>query len=78
MECGAQEALDKRNKGEEPLLIEEDQLLSKLEAVLAQIEENKVHKKKLEAVIANCHRMKQLPPGNKATSFVRENLNRRT
>ena len=74
VESGAQEALDKRNEGEEPLLIEEDQLQAKLGAVKAQIQENKVHKEKLMAVIANCQQMKQLPPERKGSSFLRENL----
>ena len=62
---GAQEALDKRNKGEEPLVIEQDQLEAKLDAVKAQIGENRVHKEKLMAVIANCQKLKQLPPARK-------------
>ena len=52
MESGAQDALDKRSKGEEPLVIKWDHLKAKLDAVVAQIEENKVHKEKLMAVIA--------------------------
>ena len=74
VESGAQEALDKRNKGEEPLVIEEDQLQARLNAVKAQIQENKVHKEKLVAVIANCQKMKQLPPARKTMGFILENL----
>ena len=33
VESGAQEALGKRNEGEEPLVIEEDQLQARLNAV---------------------------------------------
>ena len=74
VESGAQEALDKRNEGEEPLVIEQDELQAKLDAVKAQIEENRVHKEKLIAVIADCHEMKQLPPERKGSSYLRENL----
>ena len=59
VESGAQEALNKRNKGEEPLVIERNQLKVKLDAVVAQIKENRVHQEKLMAVIANCEKMKQ-------------------
>ena len=52
MEIGAQEALDKRNEGEEPLvMIEQDQLQARLNAVKAQFKENKGHKEKLLVVI---------------------------
>ena len=74
VESGAQEALDKRIEGEGPLVIEEDQLQAKLDSVKAQIKENRVHKEKLMAVIANCQKMKQLPPERKGSSFIRENL----
>ena len=74
VENGAQEALDKRNEGEEPLAIEEEQLQAKLDAVKAQIKENKVHKEKLMEVVAKCKKMKQLPPARKATAFIRKNL----
>ena len=74
VESGAQEALDKRNEGEEPLVIELDQLQAKMDAVKAQVKENKVRKEKLMAVIANCQQMKQLPPARKATAFIRKNL----
>ena len=65
MESGAQEALDKRNEGEEPLVIERDQLQAKLDAVVAQIEENRVYKEKLMEVISECQRMKQMPSEKK-------------
>ena len=74
VESGAQEALDKRIKGEEPLVIERDQLRTKLDAVVAQIEENQIAKEKLMAVIATCQEMKQLLPERKGSSFIRENL----
>ena len=74
MESGAQEALDKRNEGEGPLVVEFDQLQAKSDAVKAQIEENKIHKEKLMAVIAYCQRIKQLPPTSKATAFERKTL----
>ena len=76
VESGAQEALDKRNEGEEPLVIEEDQLQAKLDAVKAQIKENRVHKEKLLVVIANCQKMKQLPAASKATKSLWKNLKR--
>ena len=88
MESGAQEALGKRYEGEEPLVIEEDQLQAKLDsvkaqnkknqfqatlgAVKAQIKENRFDKQKLMEVIANCQKMKQLPPEKKwRLSFAR-------
>ena len=74
VESGAQEALDKRNKGEEPLVVERDQLQARLNAVKAKIEENKVHKEKLVAVVAKCQKMKLLPPASKATAFIRKKL----
>ena len=74
MESGAQEALDKRNEGEEPLVIERDQLQAKLDAVVAQIEENRVHKEKLMAIITNCQKMKELPPSSKVAVFIRKTL----
>ena len=74
VESGAQEALDKRNDGEGPLVVERDQLQARLNAVKAQIEENKVHKEKLVAVVAKCQKMKLLPPASKATAFIRKKL----
>ena len=74
VESGAQEAFDKRNKGEEQLVVERDQLKVKLDAVVAQIEENNVHKEKLMAVIAKCEYMKRLPPAIKSTKFICKNL----
>ena len=74
VESGAQEALDKRNEGEKPLVIEQDQLQAKLDAVKSQIKENRVHKQKLMAVIADCQEMKQLPPERKGSTLIRENL----
>ena len=74
VESGAQEALDKRNEGEEPLVVERDQLEAKLDAVMAQIEDNRVHKEKLMAIIANCEKMKQLSAASKSTRFILKNL----
>ena len=67
VKSGAQEALDKRNRGEEPLVIELDQLKVKWDAVMAQVNVNRVHKEKLMAIIANCEKMKQLPIPNKVS-----------
>ena len=90
MESGAQEALHKRNEGEGPLVIEEDQLEAKLVsekaqnkkkqfqatlfAIKAQIKENGVHKQKLMEVISNCQKMKQLPPEKKVAVLIRKSL----
>ena len=74
VESGAQEAIDKRNEGEEPLVIEEDQLQARLNVVKAKIKENRVHKEKLLVVIANCQKMKQLPAASKATKSLWKNL----
>ena len=51
------------------MVIERDQLEAKLGAVKAQIQENKIHKEKLMAVIFNCQQVKQLTPSAKATRF---------
>ena len=77
VESGAQEALDKRNKGEEPLVIERDQLKAKLDTVVAQIEENQVAKGKLCVVIANCKEMKKLDPASKVAVSMRKNLEKK-
>ena len=74
VESGAQEALEKRNEGEEPLVIEEYQLQARLNVVKSQIKENRVHKEKLMAVIANCQKMKQLTPERKVAAFIHKNL----
>ena len=74
VESGAQEALDQRNEGEEPLVIARDQLKSKWDAVVAQIEENRVHKEKLMAVITYCQKMKELPPSSKVAVSIRQTL----
>ena len=60
VESGAQEDLNKRNEGEEPLVIEQNQLKVKLDAVVTKIRENRFHKEKLMAVIAHCQKMKQI------------------
>ena len=77
VESGAQEALDKRNKGEEPLLIERDHLQAKLDVVKAQIEENRVYKEKLMQVISECHRMKQMPSEKKVSAFIQKHLKKK-
>ena len=74
VESGAQEALDRRNRGEEPLVVELDQLKVKWDAIMAQVNVNRVHKEKLMAIIANCEKMKQLPPSSKAAVSIRQNL----
>ena len=74
VETKAEEAIEKREEGERPLVIEQDQLQAKLDAVKALIEENRVAKGKLRAVVAHCKEMKQLPSARKATAFMRKNL----
>ena len=61
MKNGAQKAIGKREDGERPLVVEQNQLRTRLNAVEAQIEENQVAKEKLMAVIADCNEIKQLP-----------------
>ena len=77
VDSGAQEALDKRIKGEEPLVVERDQLKTRLIVVEAQIEENQVAKEKLTVAIANCKEMKKLDPASKATVSMRKNLEKK-
>ena len=56
------------------MVIERDQLEAKLGAVKAQIQENKIHKEKLMAVIFNCQQVKQLTPFCKGNAFFRKTL----
>ena len=77
MESGAQDALNKRNEGEEPLVIEQNQLKVKLDAVVTKIRVNRFHKEKLMAVIANCQKMKLFSAARKAMPFIRENLEKK-
>ena len=74
VESSAKDALDKREEGERPLVMELDQLEAKLSTLKAQIEENKIAKEKLKVVITNCQKMKQLPAGSKVSPFIQENL----
>ena len=74
VESGAQDALNKRNEGEEPLVIEQNQLKVKLDAVMTKIRVNRFHKEKLMAVIANCQKMKQISSASKSMAFIRKNL----
>ena len=67
MVSGAQDAIDKWNKGE-------DELQAKLDAVVAQIEESKVHKEKLQAMINKCQEMKSLPLAEKFTKYMSKHL----
>ena len=46
----------------------------KLKAVEVKIEEGQGLRQKLIAIVANCEKMKQLPPESKATVFMRTNL----
>ena len=45
-----------------------------MDAVKAQIDENRVHKTKLMEVVAKCKKIKLLPAARKATVFIRTNL----
>jgi len=49
-------------------------LEQKMEQLQAKMEEGEGHRKKLLEIVANCEEMKQLPPTNKATVFMRKNL----
>ena len=40
----------------------------------AKMEEGEGHRQKLLEIVANCEELKQLPPTNKATVFMRKNL----
>ena len=51
VESGAQEAIGKREEGERPLVVERDQLRTRLNVVEAQIEEKQVAKEKLRSLI---------------------------
>ncbi len=77
VDSGAQEALDKRIIGERPLVVERDQLKTRLIVVEAQIEENQVAKEKLTVVIASCKEMKKLPPASKVAVSMRKNLKKK-
>ena len=77
IESEAQESLEKRGKGEKPLVIKRDKLKAKLSAVEAQLQRNEASKLKLRAIIVSCNEMKLLPPANKVSSFVRKNLDQK-
>ena len=77
VDSGAQEALDKRNKGEEPLVVERDQLRTRLIVVEAQIEENQEAKEKLCVLIANCKQMIKMAPSSKVAVSVRKDLKKK-
>ena len=66
LDSGAQEAIGKREEGEILLVVKRDQLRTRLNAVEAQIEENRVAKEKLLAVVADRQKMKLLPPVSRA------------
>ena len=51
-----------------------EQLLAKLKAVEVKVEEGEGLRQKLTEIVANCEKMKQLPPESKATVFMRTNL----
>ena len=46
-------------------MVKRDQLRTRLNAVEARIEENRVAKEKLLSVVADCQKMKLLPPASK-------------
>ena len=46
----------------------------KLKAVEVKMEEGEGLRQKLNEILANCEKIKQLPPATKATVFMRKNL----
>jgi len=48
--------------------------MAKLKTVKVKMEEGVGLRQKLTEIVANCEKMKQLPPESKATVFMRKNL----
>ena len=74
METDAHQGIGKVDNGQGHLKQEKDQLLAKLKAVEVKMEEGEGLRQTLVEIVANCEKMKQLPPESKATVFMRKNL----
>ena len=73
-EIGAQQGIGKVDHGQGHLAQEKDLLMAKLKAVEVKMEEGEGLRQKLIEIVANCDKMKQLPPESKATVFMMKNL----
>ena len=74
LEADAHEGIGNVDHGQEHLEKEKEQLMTKVKAVEVKMEEGEGLRQKLVEIVANCEKMKQLPPESKATVFMRNNL----
>ena len=73
-ETDAHRGIGKVDHGQGHLAQEKKQLMVKLKAVEVKMEEGQRLRQKLVEILADCEKMKQLPPESKATVFMRKNL----
>ena len=73
-ETDAYQGIGKVDHGQGHLKQEKDQLMAKVKAVEVKMEEGQGLRQKLVEILANCEKMKQLPPATKVTVFMRKNL----
>ena len=73
-ETDAYQGIGKVDHGQGHLKQEKEQLMAKVKAVEVKMEEGQELRQKLFEILANCEKMKQLPPESKATVFMRKNL----
>ena len=73
-ETDAHQGIGNVDHGQGHLAQEKDQLMAKVKAVEVKMEEGEGLRQKLVEIVANCEKMKQLPPATKATVFMRKNL----
>ena len=73
-EIDANQGIGKVDHGQGHFNQKKEQLLAKLKAVEVKMEEGERLRQKLTEIVANCEKMKQLPPESKATVFMRTNL----
>ena len=74
LETDAHQGIGKVDHGQGHLEQEKEQLMAKVKVVEVKMEEGEGLRQKLVEIVANCGKMKQLPPATKATVFMRKNL----
>ena len=74
LETDAHQGIEKVDQGQGHLGQEMQQLQGKMKAVEVKMEEGEGDRQKQLEIFANCEEMKQLPPANKTTLFMRNNL----
>ena len=73
-ETDANQGIGKVDHGQGHLKQEKEQPMAKVKAVEVKMEEGVELRQKLVEILANCEKMKQLPPESKASVFMRKNL----